>query len=104
MLLKKLYKNWRGRDSLCLPQHYSSKGFAFVDGFYGVSKMSSPFTEIEVFVFIVKKKFFFLVAFFIVDCIFTLCHPMQNFVPVDNFNTNNKNDSLNKLIIAKKSR
>ena len=28
----------------------------------------------------------------------------QNFVPVDNFNTNNKNDSPNKLIIAKKSR
>ena len=26
------------------------------------------------------------------------------FVPVDNFNTNNKNDSSNKLIIAKKSR
>ena len=28
----------------------------------------------------------------------------RNFVPVDNFNTNNKNDSLNKLIIVKKSR
>ena len=28
----------------------------------------------------------------------------QNFVPVDNFNTNNKNDSSNKLIIVKKSR
>ena len=28
----------------------------------------------------------------------------MNFVPVDNFNTNNKNDSPNKLIIAKKSR
>ena len=28
----------------------------------------------------------------------------QNFVPVDNFNTNNKNDSPNKLIIVKKSR
>ena len=31
-----------------------------------------------------------------------LCN--QNFVPVDNFNTNNKNDSPNKLIITKKSR
>ena len=27
-----------------------------------------------------------------------------NFVPVDNFNTNNKNDSPNKLIIVKKYR
>ena len=29
---------------------------------------------------------------------------LQNFVPVDNFNKNNKNDSPNKLILAKKSR
>ena len=28
----------------------------------------------------------------------------QNFVPVDNFNTKNKNDSPNKLIIVKKLR
>ena len=27
-----------------------------------------------------------------------------NFAPVDNFSTNNKNDSSNKLIIVKKSR
>ena len=31
-------------------------------------------------------------------------HDFHIFVPVDNFNTNNKNDSPNKLIIVKKSR